>query len=110
MADGRVIIDVELDDGRVVKGVTNIDRGFKGLMSTAKDVAASIGKIAAGIGVFELARKAVNMVTSSLDGAIDRYDTLNNFPRVMQLLEFDSSKAEQANQRPADGVHCRPPR
>jgi len=39
LADGRVIIDVELDDGRVVKGVTNIDRGFKGLMSTAKGVA-----------------------------------------------------------------------
>jgi len=110
LADGRVIIDVELDDGRVVKGVTNIDRGFKGLMSTAKGVAASIGKIAAGIGVFELARKAVNMVTSSLDGAIDRYDTLNNFPRIMQQLGFDAATSDKAIKRLSDGIQGLPTR
>jgi len=108
MADGKVVIDVILDDGSVVKGVTNIDRGFKGLMSTAKSVAASIGKIAAGIGAFELARKAVNMVTSSLDGAIARYDTLNNFPKVMQQIGFSSEESGRAIQRLSDGIQGLP--
>lgn len=47
---------------------------------------------------------AIRMVTSSLDGAISRYDTLNNFPRVLQLLGFDAADSEDAINRLSDGI------
>lgn len=46
----------------------------------------------------------IRMITNSLDGAISRYDTLNNFPRVLQLLGFDAEDSEKAIQRLSDGI------
>jgi len=50
------------------------------------------------------------MVTSSLDGAIDRYDTLNNFPRIMQQLGFDAATSDKAIKRLSDGIQGLPTR
>lgn len=108
MADGRVVIDVILDDSRVAKGVANIDKSLGGLVGTGKRLAASIGKITASLGVFELARKGVNMVTNALDGAISRYDTLKGFPAVMQQIGFSSEESEKAIQRLSEGIQGLP--
>lgn len=43
-------------------------------------------------------------LTSSLDGAISRFDTLNNFPRVLQLMGFDAAESEDAISRLSDGI------
>jgi tape measure domain-containing protein len=108
MADGRVVIDVLLDDSRVAKGVADIDKRLGGLAGTAKRAAASIGNIFTALGLFELARKGINMVTNALDGAISRYDTLNNFPNVMQQIGFSSEASEKAIQRLSDGIQGLP--
>ena len=110
MADGRVVIDVILDDGRVTKGVANIDKSLGGLGQTARRGAAVIGKLAAALGLVYVAKKGIDLVTRSLDGAIDRYDTLNNFPRVMQQMGFDAEASEKAIQRLSDGVQGLPTR
>src|SRR5690606_6853322 len=57
-----------------------------------------------------VAKKGIDLVTRSLDGAIDRYDTLNNFPRVMQQMGFDAEASEKAIQRLSDGVQGLPTR
>lgn len=104
MADGKVVIDVILDDGSVAKGVANLDGKFKGLGGAAKSSAASIGNIVKALGLVAIASKAIDMVKSSLDGAISRYDTLNNFPRVLQLMGFDAKESQKAIDKLADGI------
>jgi len=108
MADGRVVIDVILDDGRVVKGVADINKSIGGLGQTAQKSAVSLGKIASALGLIYLAKKGIDLVRSSLDGAIERYDTLNNFPRVMQQIGFDAQDSEKAIQRLSDGIQGLP--
>lgn len=108
MADGRVVIDVILDDGRVVKGVADINKSIGGLGQTAQKSAVSLGKIASALGLVYLAKKGIDLVRSSLDGAIERYDTLNNFPRVMQQIGFDAQDSEKAIQRLSDGIQGLP--
>ena len=110
MADGRVVIDVILDDGTVAKGVANVDRSLGGLGQTAKRTATRIGEIVSALGLVYLAKKGIDLVTSSLDGAIERYDTLNQFPRVMQMIGFDASESEKAIQRLSDGIQGLPTR
>ena len=56
----------------------------------------------------KLASKAIDMVTGALDRAIDRYDTLNNFPRVMQQMGFDAGESQKAVQRLSDGIQGLP--
>src|SRR5690625_1353109 len=50
------------------------------------------------------------MVKQSLDGAIDRYDTLNNFPRVMAKIGFDADTSQKAIDRLSDGIQGLPTR
>lgn len=104
MADGKVVIDVILDDGTVAKGVANIDKQLGGLTGAGKRAAAGIKEIVTSLGLVALASKAINMVKSSLDGAISRYDTLNNFPRVLQLMGFDAKQSKKAIDELSDGI------
>ena len=74
------------------------------------DFVRGMGKVAAGIGVFALVRKGIDMVKQSMDGAISRYDTLNNFPRVMQQLGFDAESSQGAIDKLSDGIQGLPTR
>lgn len=104
MADGRVVIDVILDDGTVAKGVANIDKQLGGLTGAGKRAAAGIKEIVTSLGLVALASKAINTVKQSIDGAISRYDTLNNFPRVLQLMGFDAKQSKKAIDELSDGI------
>ncbi|MEN0648919.1 tape measure protein [Caldifermentibacillus hisashii] len=104
MADGKVVIDVILDDGTVAKGVANIDKQLGGLAGAGKRAAIGIKEIVTSLGLVTLAAKAIDMVKNSLDGAISRYDTLNNFPRVLQLMGFDAKQSKKAIDELSDGI------
>lgn len=56
---------------------------------------------AAGKKAFDLVASAVS---SNMDGAIKRLDTLNNFPKVMQSLGFSASDAEKGIDALANGI------
>src|SRR5690625_7313366 len=104
VADGKVTIDVILEDGKVAKGVTDLDGKISGLEGSGQRASLGIGKIVAALGLVALASKAVDMVKDSLDGAISRYDTLNQFPRVMQMMGFDADESEAAISKLSDGI------
>src|SRR5690625_1495481 len=104
VADGKVTIDVILEDGKVAKGVTDLDGKISGLEGSGQRASLGIGKIVAALGLVALASKAVDMVKDSLDGAISRYDTLNQFPRVMQMMGFDADESEAAISKLSDVI------
>lgn len=108
MADGSVVIDVILDDGTVVKGVANLDKKLGGLVGAGRRAATGIKEIAGALGLVAVASKAIDMVTSAIDGAISRYDTLNNFPRVMEQIGFSAEDSEKAINRLSDGIQGLP--
>ena len=50
-----------------------------------------------GLGaVFKVIDAGVNMVKNSVDGAIDRFDQLNNFPKVMSNLQIGEKESKAA--------------
>lgn len=68
-------------------GISNMDS-----LSKATETATStIGKIAAGIGIFKAVSAAVNLVESSVGSAISRIDTLNNANRTFENMGFSAS-------------------
>lgn len=66
----------------------------------------SIGDIikgtVAGLGISKIIDKGISVINDSLDGAISRFDTLNNFPRVMKNLGIDSTDASRSIQKMSD--------
>lgn len=86
------------------KAFGNAEKSIEGLDKKSGNAAFSIGglvKAAAGIAATV---GAIRLITGSLDGAISRYDTLNNFPRVLELLGFDAASSTKAVDKLSDGI------
>ena len=59
---------------------------IRGFSEDTNQVTASLGEMAKGTAVFSLISKGIDEMTSSLNGAISRFDTLQNFPRIMKIM------------------------
>ncbi|MBO0438972.1 tape measure protein [Candidatus Enterococcus ikei] len=64
----------------------------------------SILDIAKGVGVFKLVDIGVSAITNSLGGAIKRFDTLNQYPTVLQSLGASAEEADSGMQILSDGI------
>lgn len=63
---------------------------------------------AVGMGVYNLATKAAAAVSDQFAGAVSRFDTLNNFPKVMESMGASSKQAHQAIKTLSDGIQGLP--
>lgn len=62
-----------------------------------------------GLGaVFKVIDAGVNMVKNSMDGAIDRFDQLNNFPKVMSNLQIGEKESKAALDELSNGLNGLP--
>lgn len=82
----------------------NADSSMNNLDSSTQKTNTSILDIAKGIGVFKLIDNAIGLVTSSLGGAIDRFDTLNKYPVVMEALGYSTQEVDKSMNKLTDGI------
>ncbi|WP_339148411.1 tape measure protein [Sutcliffiella sp. BMC8] len=61
-------------------------------------------KLAVAIGLIAIASAAFNVLKSSMDSAISRFDTLNKFPKVLQALGVSAEDSERAMSRLSEGI------
>lgn len=101
MADGKLTITVDLDGSSAQQGVKQL----KSLLSSVGDNAsggfARGTKSAIGFGSAMAAASAVigagmRVVQNSVSGAVDRVDTLNRFPKTMQLFGYSAQQSQGA--------------
>ncbi len=64
----------------------------------------SLLDVAKGAGAFKVVDMAVNKVKSSVDGAIKRFDTLNQYPKVMQQIGFSAEDAQKSMDQLSTGI------
>lgn len=100
MADGKVVIDVILNDGSVAKGIADID----GIGKSGERAGLGIGKMATALGLVKVASAALGVVKSSLDSAISRFDTMQKFPKVMSALGFSADDSGKSIKKLGDGI------
>lgn len=95
--------------GKTTKTVQSVVRDrvsapFRGAVDNVRGFTRSVRDIVASLGVFTLIDKGIGMVTNSLAGAISRYDTLNNYPRVLELMGFDAEESSKSIDRLSEGI------
>ena len=94
-ADGKVVIETELD-------TKNFENGLNKIKDSSSKAGTSIKSIVAGLGVAKVVGMAMNQISNSIDGAVARVDTLNNFPKVMSNLGIASEDAEKSIEKMSD--------
>lgn len=72
----------------------NMSSTFKRAMGVAETFGDRVKSIVAGVGVTKALGAAMNTLTTSLDGAITRFDTLHTYPKVMKSLGFSFEDAQ----------------
>ncbi|WP_048702338.1 phage tail protein [Companilactobacillus ginsenosidimutans] len=80
------------------------NRSMDGLSQKADQARSSILNIAAGIGAMQLVGKAVDMVKNSVSGAISRFDTLNQYPKVMEQLGYSAKDVSKSMDTLQNGI------
>lgn len=92
-----------------------VDRGFTSQMKAAADsldeideesqkAAISIMDIAKGVGAFKVISIAVDTLKNSIGAAVDRFDTLNQYPKVMQNLGYTIEDADASLEKLSSGI------
>lgn len=96
--------------------LTAKDQGFTSTFDKAQQKAQSFGdKIKSGLGFGMLMRagqKAFdvigNSIATNMDGAIKRFDTLRNYPKVMQSLGYSADDADTSIKTLGDNISYLP--
>lgn len=91
-------------DKNFTSTMNKADSSMGGLDKSSQNTNTSILDIAKGVGVFKLVDSAVGLVRNSLDGAIDRFDTLNKYPVVMQALGYSASDVDKSMAKLNKGI------
>lgn len=100
MADGRVVISVDVDgkDVKVLNG--DLDQ----LQGKSTKASGGIKNMALAMGAVKIASSAFNLLKNSLDGAISRVDTMAKFPKVMSALGFSAEDSKKSIDKLSDGI------
>ena len=123
--DGSITFDTHVDTSGFSSGADDINKDFsaihKGAAAAAEGVSqlpdamddaanstSRLSDIVKGGGVFKLIEKGMDAVVSSLDSAIDRYDTMNRFPMMLQQMGYGADEADAAVQRLSEGIQGLP--
>lgn len=72
----------------------NMSSTFEKALGVCNSFGSQVKSIVAGIGVTKALSVAMNTVTTSLNGAITRFDTLHSYPKVMNSLGFSTDAAK----------------
>ena len=86
--------------------LTRFTADTSGVDKATKNTSASLGKLASAFTLGNVAASAINKTlqtfNQNLDGAISRYDTMNNFPKVMKNLGIGADEAKEVIQDLSD--------
>lgn len=104
MADGKVTILVDVDGNKVKVLNDELDKVSKKGDSGSK----SLGKFAIAGATFKLASMAVDLLTQSLGSAIQRFDTLESYPRVMKAMGHSTEDVTRSTKKLAQGIEGLP--
>ncbi|VTT44573.1 phage protein [Streptococcus porcinus] len=109
MADGKLTITVDLDGSKAQQGVSRLKSLLSSLGSASSSGFGAGSKSALGFGAAmgaasAIVQKGIGMITSSMGGAISRYDTMNKFPKMMQSWGYSANQSKTAIDALAKGI------
>lgn len=94
----NVNITISADSSGVDKAAKSASSSISGMGKSALSAGSSFGLLQGGLlGIgFAVAKAGIDAISQSLDGAVRRVDTMNNFPKMMSNLGISSDEARKS--------------
>lgn len=123
--DGSIAFETRVDTSGFSSGASKLNSSFSKVKAGAEDAARGVEElpeqldkttssasrlsdIVKGGGIFKLIEKGMNAVVDSLDAAIDRYDTMNRFPKMLEQMGYGADESARAVEELSQGVQGLP--
>lgn len=123
--DGSIAFETRVDTSGFSSGASKLNSSFSKVKAGAGDAARGVEElpeqldkttssasrlsdIVKGGGIFKLIEKGMNAVVDSLDAAIDRYDTMNRFPKMLEQMGYGADESARAVEELSQGVQGLP--
>lgn len=100
MADGKIVIAVDVNGNEV----SVLNKDLDQLEGKSAKAGTSIKSMVTALGLAKVAGAAINVLKSSLDSAISRFDTMQKFPKVMDALGFSVSDSKKSIDSLSEGI------
>ena len=91
--------------GKSLGGLTGSTKKATG---GVKSFMGGVGKLAGAIGITKMVSAGFSAIRSSVDGAVSRVDTLNQFPKVLKQMGASGKDADRSIARLSDGIQGLP--
>ena len=88
-ANPKLVIETDLNTKKFENGLDRIK-------DTTQKAGSTVKNIVKALGISKIISVAMNEINASIDGAISRFDTLNNFPKVMSNLGISAEESDKA--------------
>lgn len=92
---GSLTYDAEIDK-------SGFEKGLNSLKTSTSSAFSQIKNIVTALGIDKLISATFNLLNNSIDGAISRLDTLNNYPKVMSNLGIATEDAQKSINKMSD--------
>lgn len=92
---GSLTYDTKIDKNGFEKGLNSLEK-------TTQSSGAKIKNIVTALGIDKIISATFNVLNNSIDGAIKRLDTLNNYPKVMSNLGISADKSQKSIKKMSD--------
>lgn len=92
---GALIYSTEIDKNGFKNGLNSLE-------NSVNSTGTKIKNIVAALGIDKIISTAFGILNNSIDGAISRLDTLNNYPKVMSNLGISSEDAQKSISKMSD--------
>jgi tape measure domain-containing protein len=96
-----LFVTLSLKDDALKRGMDNAEKSAGGLTGGIKNIIKTVAGLKLVSGAFDIIR-------DSIGGAIRRYDTLNNYPRVLEQMGFDATDATGSLDKLSNGIQGLP--
>lgn len=74
----------------------NMTSTMKKALGSCQSFGDRVKSIVAGVGITKVIGTSMNVLSSSLDGSIDRFDTMQSYPKVMKSLGFAVEQSQKS--------------
>lgn len=74
----------------------NMSSTMKKALGSCQSFGDRVKSIVAGVGVTKVIGATMNVLSSSFDGAINRFDTMQSYPKVMKSLGFEVEQSQKS--------------
>lgn len=74
----------------------NMTSTIKKALGSCQSFGDRVKSIVAGVGITKVIGTSMNVLSSSLDGAINRFDTMQSYPKVMKSLGFEVEQSQKS--------------